>query len=228
MKKQINIINLCFVLAILVGDVFYIFDNSLWLKSILSAGFVLIGVINLIYALKNQTDKKKFAIIMLIGLIFAMFGDIVLEIHFICGALLFAIGHVFYFVAYCCLVSFNWKNLIYGAFIFVPVMLFIVLAPIFNFGDIVMEVVCIVYALIISCMVSKAISNYVCEKNRLHLLILIGSVLFLISDFVLLLNVFSEVSKAFSFMCIATYYPAQCFLAYSISNSVGGIAHDKK
>lgn len=217
--KKINTLNLCLALAIIVGDIFYIIDSSLLLKSILSFGFVLIGLINLIYVLKNKTVNKKFAITMLVGLFVAMLGDIVLEFHFISGALVFALGHVFFFIAYCFNSKFEWKNLIFSAIIFVPVLLFITFAPIFDFGGIVMQLVCTLYALIISCMVGKAIANFVKEKNTLNLVILIGSILFLISDFVLLLNVFSEISKPFKFLCIATYYPAECLLAHSILKS---------
>jgi len=217
MKKTFNILNILLIIAICVGDIFYmIYNDSLLIKSITSAGFVILGIINLIYTLKNKTEHKKFAIIMLIGLIFAMLGDIVLELHFILGAVLFAVGHVFYFVAYTTLIPFKWKDLIYGAIIFVPVTLFIMLAPFFDFGGLLMEIVCIIYAIIISCMVGKAISNYIQDKSLLHLIILIGSILFMFSDFMLLLNVFADLPRVIGILCLASYYPAECILAYSI------------
>lgn len=218
-KKNLNIINLCLILAVLIGDVFYMIYGTLLIKSITSIGFVLIGAINLVYVLKNRTEHKKFAIIMLIGLFFAMLGDIVLELHFIMGAMLFAVGHVFYFVAYTMLKTFKCKDLIYGLIIFVPVTLFIVFAPIFDFGGALMQIVCIVYALIISCMVSKSIANYVQDKSVFNLIIMIGSALFMFSDFMLLLNVFANLPRFVGILCLATYYPAECLLAYSIFKS---------
>ena len=156
---------------------------------------------------------------MLVGLFFAMLGDIVLDIKgmFIFGALLFAVGHVFYFISYCQLISFKWKDLIYGACIFVPATLLITLAPFFDFGGILMELVCVFYAVIISCMVGKSISNYVADRKLLHLLLLIGSLLFFFSDLMLLLNVFGDMPKVIMFLCLVTYYPAECVLACSIS-----------
>ena len=218
--KKLNIINLCLTIPILIGAVFYIIDSSLLLKSILSFGFVLIGAINLFFALKNKTEHKKFAITIFIGLVLAMLGDIVLELHFILGALVFALGHVFFFISYCFNSKFEVKNLIYSAIIFVPVTTFMLFAPIFDFGGIVMQIVCIFYALVISLMTGKAIANFAKNKNTLNLVIMLGSLLFLVSDFVLLLNVFSEISKGFKFMCIATYYPAECTLAYSILKTI--------
>lgn len=219
MKKHIRLINIILILTITIGDIFYmIYNDSLLIKSIISGLFVLLGVINLVTVLKN-IQNKRFAIIMLIGLTFAMLGDIVLELHFILGAGLFAVGHAFFFVAYCYLIKFRWKDLIYGSIIFVPATLFIIFAPIFNFGGIVMEIVCIAYALIISCMVGKAISNYINHKSTLTLIIMIGSILFMVSDFMLLLNVFADLHRIFGILCLATYYPAECILAYSILKS---------
>ena len=217
MKKTFNILNIFLILAVCIGDIIYMFvDHSLLTKSLTSAGFVLLGIVNLIFAIKNKTNKLKFAIIMVIGLTFAMLGDIVLEIEFIIGAALFAIGHIFYFIAYCTLIPFKWKDLIYGAIIFVPVTLFIILAPFFDFGGILMEMVCIIYAVIISCMVGKSISNYITDKNLLNLIILIGSALFMFSDFMLLLNVFADLPRIIGILCLVSYYPAECLLAFSI------------
>lgn len=220
MKKFLNvynILNLLLILAVLVGDVFYIIHGTLLIKSITSILFVALGALNLFYAIKHKTDNKKFCILMLTGLFFAMLGDILLEIEFIVGALLFAVGHVFYFISYCSLVKFEWKDLIYAVCIFVPVTLFMVLAPIFDFGGILMELVCIFYALIISCMVGKSIANFKKQKSRLHLLLMIGSLLFMFSDFMLLLNVFANLPRVIGVLCLATYYPAECVLAVAIN-----------
>ena len=80
MKKSYNIINLLLILAVCIGDIFYmIYNHSLLIKSLTSAGFVILGLINLIYAFRSSNHNKRFAIIMLIGLTFAMLGDIILE-----------------------------------------------------------------------------------------------------------------------------------------------------
>ena len=79
-----------------------------------------------------------------------------------------------------------------------------------------MQVVCCVYALIISLMVGKAIANFIKEKSKLNLIILIGSSLFFFSDFMLLFSVFSNLGLVFLALCLITYYPAEFILAYSI------------
>ena len=172
-KKNTIFIGISIALCILViiGDVFYIIYGGLWLKSITSAGFVLLGILCLVQIILNKEKNRKFPIIMVVGLCFAMLGDIILNIHFISGAALFAIGHIFYFISYCFIINFKWIDLIYGAIIFIASCLFITLAPIFDFDGVLMEVVCVIYALIISLMVGKSISNIIRKKNVRPLII---------------------------------------------------------
>lgn len=216
MKKFFNILNCVLIFLVLIGDFCYTTKGGLWLKGITSFGFVLIGIINLIYVFKIEGNQRKFCVIMLIGLVFAMLGDIVLNLFFIGGAILFAIGHIFYFIAYCFLQSFKAKDLIFGLIILVPSALIILLLPIFDFGEVLMQMVCLIYALIISFMVGKTVSNLITKKRLINIILVIGSVLFFISDFMLLLDVFGNVGKFAGILCLATYYPAQCILAYSL------------
>lgn len=222
-KDYFLMANLVLVLLIIVGDSLYMRYGELWMKSVTSILFVAMGVVNLIYLVLNKNKDYRFPAIMLTGLIFACLGDIILEVEFIVGAALFAIGHIFYFVAYCFLSKFKWTDLIYGFCILLPSVLFITLAPIFDFDGILMEIVCVVYAVIISLMVGKAIANFVRERNWLNLLIMIGSILFFFSDLMLLLNVFAHLPYVGT-LCLATYYPAEILLAFSIflkKDSVG-------
>lgn len=216
MKKGVNILNAILVSLILIGDVFYILKGTLLIKSITSAGFVLLGGVNLFYALKSGFENKKFCIIMFIGLFFAMLGDILLEIDFIIGAILFAVGHVFFFVSYSMLYEFRVKDLLYCLSIFIPAAALILYAPFFKFEDDVLKILCVAYAFVISGMTGKALSNFFNNKNLLTFLIVLGSSLFLFSDLMLLFDEFSNISVVFGYLCLITYYPAECILAYSI------------
>lgn len=209
-------LNIMLILSIVLGDISYITFDTLLAKSLTSGLFVLLGGVNLLYLISNKNNNLKFPIIMLVGLAFAMCGDIVLEVEFIVGAALFAIGHIFYFVAYCFLQKFKWVDLLYGAAIFIPSVIFITAIPIFDFGGALMEIVCVVYAIIISCMVGKAISNLVEKRTIQNILVVIGSILFFFSDLMLLLNIFASLPKVVGVLCLATYYPAEFLLAYSI------------
>ncbi len=222
MKKEkiFNIINLMFFILISISNILLISFDKLFIKGITSGLFVLLGTINLVILLKTSYRDKRFPIIMLSGLFFAFLGDIVLELNFIGGAVLFAIGHILFFISYCFIEKFNFKDLIIGAIIFVASILLITLAPCFEFGNVLMEIVAVVYALIISLMLGKAITNLIRNRTILNLVIVIGSVLFFFSDLMLLFNVFGNISSVlFGILCLATYYPAEYLLAYSILES---------
>ena len=101
-KKNVFIINICLVGLITALDIMYMLMGGLWLKSITSLVFVVAGVTNLLFAIKQKTELK-FPIILCVALAVAMLGDVIINIEFMAGAIIFAIGHVFYFVAYCML-----------------------------------------------------------------------------------------------------------------------------
>lgn len=216
MNKKILLINTIFSILICILDIFYITFGGLPLKSVTSAMFVLLAGVNLFFLSREKTKDKSFAITIFVGLVFAMLGDIILAIHFISGAALFAVGHIFYFFSYSKIIKICLKDFLIASAIFIPSVLFITLAPIFDFGGIVMEMVCIIYALIISIMVGKSISNYTIRKSTQNLVIMIGSILFFFSDFMLLLNVFANLGTITDVLCLATYYPAEILLATSI------------
>ena len=214
MTKSIKLANIVLMFMIALGDVTYILTGHILAKSVTSVLFVVLGAVNLIYAFKETTKNRKFIILMLIGLFFACLGDVVLYFQFCVGAGLFAVGHILFFASYIFLEKFDWKDLIPSGVIFVASLLIILLAPVLKM-DILMTVVAIVYALVISTMLGKAISNLIKNKNALNIVILIGSALFYFSDLMLLFARFGGI-YACSVLCLATYYPAEVLLAFSI------------
>lgn len=218
MKKTVAFLNLSILAAVVALDVLLILSPSLALKSAASACFVLGGIINAAFAFKSGADKR-FAIFMLFGLAFAMAGDVVNyndgDICFIAGTALFAAAHVFYICAYYVLQPFRLTDILIAACIFAPSALFITLAPIFDFGGAHMEAVCVVYALVLSVMAGKALSN-LRLRSALSITVAAGSVLFFVSDLSLLLNMFGKTHTLPRIICLATYYPAQCVLAFAV------------
>jgi len=215
-NKIILPLNVALILSIILGDICYMTLGGLLVKAITSICFVLLGLVNLIYVILQKQNNLKFPITMAIGLFFAMLGDIMLNIEFIVGALLFAVGHVWYFMAYNFLQKFKTSDLIYGIAIFVPAIIFILFMPIFDFGSLLMKIIVMFYALIISFMVGKSLANLIAIPTRQNILITIGSILFFFSDLMLLMNVFGNLSPVFDVLCLATYYPAECILAFAI------------
>lgn len=209
-------LNITLIFAVVLGDICYMTLSGLAIKATTSIFFVLLGIVNLTYVIIAKRQALQFAIIMTIGLFFAMLGDILLNIEFIVGALLFAVGHIWYFIAYNFIQKFKLSDLIYGFSIFMPAIILILFVPIFDFGGLLMQIIVIAYALIISLMVGKSIANLVAQPTAQNILLTVGSILFFFSDLMLLLNVFGNLSPVFDVLCLATYYPAECILATAI------------
>lgn len=209
-------LNITLIFAVVLGDICYMTLGGLAIKATTSIFFVLLGIVNLTYVIIAKRQALQFPIIMTIGLFFAMLGDILLNIEFIVGALFFAVGHIWYFVAYNFIQKFKLSDLIYGFAIFIPAIILILFIPIFDFGGLLMQIIVIAYALIISLMVGKSIANLVAQPTAQNILLTVGSILFFFSDLMLLLNVFGNLSPVFDVLCLATYYPAECILATAI------------
>ena len=94
---------------------------------------------------------------------------------------------------------------------------FILVFPYIIFNVPVLKYVVLLYAVIISVMVAKSLGNAVQEKDVFTEMIAIGSVLFFVSDMMLLLAWFSTIEGRWtSNVCMAAYYPALCLLAGSM------------
>lgn len=222
--EKISIFNILFMAVVLIFDIIYAmpFTNNPYIfKTIPSALFVVGGIINFIFAKREGFENKNFkffSIFMLIGLVFAMMGDILLIDLFEIGAGVFGIGHIMFFVAYLYLSKFKIRDLICFISIFIPSLMLILFYPGFTYDGF-MKILVIVYALIISLMLGKAFSN-VFDKELPFMkryLIFIGSLLFFISDLCLLFYCFTENPLLiYDNLCLITYYPAVTLLATTI------------
>ena len=214
MRKKFIIANIITFDIILIFDIWYMFGGGLLAKSIASIMFVGTGAINYIYCFKNKIDLK-FPKWMLVALTCAMLADIILVLNFYFGVAVFALGHIFYFTSYCMLRRINSKDLLCGVSIFILSFLIIQFVPFIDFGSSLMKNVCCVYALLISFMIGKSISNLLQDNNTNNIIIAVGSTLFFISDFMLMLDKFGNIPGT-NYLCLSTYYMGQFILAFSL------------
>ena len=214
MSKKIIMANAIMLPLILIFDIFYMINSELLSKSIASLMFVITGIININYCIKNKINLK-YPKWMLGALICTMLADILLVLNFYLGTIVFAIGHILYFTSYCKLEKIHKNDFKYGVIIGVFSLSIISFIPFLNFDNSIMKTICSIYAVVISFMVGKTISNLRKEHNPTNKIITIGSILFFISDFMLMLDVFGGISLT-GYFCLATYYPAQFLLALSI------------
>ncbi len=214
MKKNFKILNIIFIIIEVILLFSYREIGGTLFKGITSSGFVVIGLINVVYAINAKSDRK-YPLTMFFGLFASMVGDVVLQFDFMIGAIIFALGHVFYFIAFCGLKPFKNCDTIPSAVIFIGAALLLTLAPVFDFGSDIMLYVCLFYALIISFMLGKAISNYLREKSAFYLILVIGAALFFFSDLMLVFNIFGGAPKIADTLCLFSYWPAQTVLAFT-------------
>ncbi len=213
--KIIFAVNLALMAAVFTGNYLFLTVGGSDIKAITSAGFVLMGLVNLVFALTRKSNRVRFHIALAAGLVLACLGDILIGLSFVVGASLFALGHICFLVSYCVLDRPRLLDFAVGGGIFLAAACFVLFAPILHFSEGYMQAVCLVYALIISLMVGKAIGNFVRRRTPVTAVILIGSILFFFSDLMLVFDWFTDAGRVAGLLCMGTYYPAECLLALS-------------
>ena len=216
-QKLMLTLNVCVSTMICILNYFYQSNGfDFTLKCVCSGLFAALGVANLVYARKTKETHGKFYIFMALGLVFAFLGDYLIGYDFIVGAATFALGHVFFVIAYCFLQKMQKLDLIVSGALFACCLIFLLFCPLLNFDVPVFRVVCVIYALIISTMLGKAIGNCVHDKNAVTGTIAAASALFFFSDLMLVFDWFIGLWSWTDHACIGTYYPALCLLAFSM------------
>ncbi len=216
LHRTFGVLNVISAIALLGCMVWFMSEGGLSVKATASSCFVLMGGINLSYALYARAEKEAYPTVMFFGFVFAMLGDILLGYDFILGAGLFAVGHIFYAAAFCTQVKMSRLDALVSAVFFAGGCALLLLYDQFDFGGALMLGVCMTYALIISCMAGKAVSSCIKEHSARNILMAVGAVSFFFSDVMLVLRFFADAPWIVDRLCLASYFPAQGLLALSV------------
>ena len=193
--------------------------ETILLKTLASLFFVLTGVCGYV----RYKDRRFFSCPVLIALLCSMAGDVLLALDqnqgilFVLGVAGFAGAHVLFSIAFCRICAVTKKDLAWTAVVF------IVLVLLLFFGDFDFQgllPVLIGYAAVISFMMVKALSCWRCRQGQktFSLLIMVGGVLFLLSDLVLLFWMFGVQRQEWvQWANWILYYSAQGCLAGALS-----------
>jgi hypothetical protein len=215
-KKTLLVINIALIAAICIMNYFYQSNHFMRvLKCTCSGTFALLGLINLFYSRKIKQANEKFFLYMAAGLVFAFLGDVVIDWSFIPGAAIFALGHIFFVVAYCRLERIQKLDYMISGGVFLACAIFL-FSPLVTFDIPVFRIVCLVYAMIISSMLGKAFGNFFRNKTKLTATIAAASFLFFFSDLMLVCDWFIGIWDWAPNACMGTYYPALCLMAFSM------------
>jgi uncharacterized membrane protein YhhN len=199
----------------LTGICYIILQNRLpfTIAALLKA--LIIPLLILLFLFNSDHLKNRLHVYMLAGLIFSWAGDVILEFAvkngdlFVPGLISFLLAHVMYIIVF---VSTKGKNSFAGSriLLLVPVLIYgIALVSFLYAGLGAMRVPVIVYAAVILTMLSAAINRREKVNKKSYWLVLIGAILFVISDSVIAVNKFCTVFPQAGTLIMATYIIAQ-------------------
>lgn len=219
-QRNFHILNI--FLLVCAGVCLVCYDNfgGLWLKGVTSGWFVLLGLVNLGYAWKRKAKNLPFAVLVAAGLFLGLCADVLLGIHFIVGVSAFALGHICYLIAFFTQEKPRWRDLACIAPAALVSVYLVAGTPYIQVEDALLQKLLIGYAVIIGCMLGKAVSNWRGRKSVSGWLIFVGSVMFWFSDVMLAFNMFGSGGHLAALACTYTYWPAQNILAYAIFHYV--------
>ncbi len=224
-------------LIVLFGISFLIFlflevkEHWIWayrMKGVTSLLFILNGMYAVVEQTSNiATSSRVVFVLFLTALVFGLLGDLVLALRPLrpqtdnipliqSGITYFSIGHILYYVGL----------VVVSRVALFPFLFSVVVTIIVIVGSIVMKfemgkarIPSYLYSFLIFLMVGQAISFYQIDAGSIKaLLILIGAVLFGISDLILAMIYFRhESKKGYVIANLSTYYGAQLLIALSLS-----------
>ena len=174
---------------------------------------IMVFIISL--ALTGMKGNRKFyGYFVLLGLLFSLTGDVLLMLPsnlFVQGLVSFLIAHIFYILAFSKGVAMRLKGLSWLPFLLFGVLIYGFMLP--SLKE--MTIPVLAYMLVILTMGWRAYERWDQNKTREAKSALIGAVLFIISDSALGINRFRLPFKLSTLVVLATYFPAQWFIAWS-------------
>ncbi len=173
------------------------------------------SLILVLAALAKPFKSRRYKIIVLIGLVFSLGGDVLLMLPydlFVFGLVSFLIAHILYIYAFKGERPWRLVRLPALAFLVYGVIIFALLAP--GLGNMTLPV--IAYILIILMMAYTAWDQWDHARDNRALLAYIGALLFVVSDTILAINKFRFPFLAGRALNLSTYFAAQWLIARSI------------
>ncbi|WP_396151565.1 lysoplasmalogenase [Flavobacterium sp.] len=208
--QSFAVIGFCYLLLLITNKE----EMAWWLKPLLIPFLISIVAIS---------DKFKTKKILLFALFFSWIGDVLLmftdknALFFISGLIAFLIAHLAY------IFLFNKQNKINAGKIYlryipiVGIYLFAILSLLWSSLN-EMKIPVAIYAIVISTMLLMSLKVFFEWEKPANLQVLIGALLFVISDSILAINKFYVTLPLSSFLIMSTYLGAQYFIVKSILN----------
>ena len=213
------IIMICFLFFTIYSFIFASIYMVIFFKTCASICFVLMAF----FSYKRHPKDSIFFKSIFCGLIFCLFGDILITmsyipVFFLLGIICFFICHLLFINGFRRKVPFNHKDILLFFIIYIPFTLFISINKYFSFNGYYFLV--LIYSMVLTLMLSKSFSLITLEihnKSAIYSLI-ISTLMFSLSDFILLFILFSPYSSSILMLLnLFTYYIGQGILALNFN-----------
>lgn len=213
------IIMIFFLFLIIYCFIFTSIYMVIFLKACASMCFVLIAF----FSYKKSSKDSIFFKNIFSGLLFCLFGDILITLSyipafFLSGIACFFICHLLFINGFCKKVPFNGKDILLFLIIYIPFTLFITFNESFSFKGYYFLI--LLYSMVVILMLSKSFSLISLKNHHKFATysIVISAIMFSLSDFMLLFILFSPHSLTIlKLLNLFTYYIGQGILSLSFS-----------
>ena len=213
------IIMICFLFFTIYSFIFASIYMVIFFKTCASICFVLMAF----FSYKRHPKDSIFFKSIFCGLIFCLFGDILITmsyipVFFLLGIICFFICHLLFINGFCRKVPFNHKDILLFFIIYIPFTLFISFNKNFSFDGYYFLV--LIYSMVLILMLIKSFSLITLKSNNKSAIysIIISALMFSSSDFMLLFILFSPYSfKILMLLNLFTYYIGQGILALNFN-----------
>ena len=195
-------------------------EKNVYLRCAIKTIPILLDALFIILQATTPAEKYVFY-----GLLFSAFADVALEysgefLYFVSGIIGFILAHVMNFIGFTSTAPFETNTTSITAVILIGIVWFLFVLRILSFKlDKIMTSACIVYA-------SFILSGFYSATHVLlfathfaftyRIIVFIGYINFVCSDFTLFHNVFGTRTPLKTFICMFTYYMAQTLLSIAI------------
>ncbi len=217
MKKIIIILNILLMCIMLSADVFYSINQEyIWCKHIGSFCVLAIVFVCLLYAFKVKKINKFYFVSIISAIVFSLIADLVILYNITLGFILFVIAIGLFYIAFLNVSKFIKIDLLCGGSIAIPIVSIIVFGQIFGFKNVFIEILIILYAIAFSLLIGKSVINIIKSRKAIETLNFVATILFFISNFVILCHSFSYVSHFILIVYIGLLHISLCLFAYSM------------
>lgn len=171
-------------------------------------------LILLLSILFSHTSFQNNNLLIFIGIIFCLFGDVFLMLHkrFILGLISFLIAHILF------LIFFYLKSEYYNYYLLIPVFLIGILLYTFLYKKLgKMKLPVLLYLAFILLMAWSGISFYSTSYSIASRIIAVAVILFVFSDANIAFNKFNKPYRIAELLILSTYYSSIYLIAYSLN-----------